>query len=138
MAPSEEHVGAVQQAPETLFIDEEGDDPTAINDRRFSGRCYGSSATGGECEPMGLSFDSADEWDEHRQRHHPTPCGGSGGSCFVLAAYRRDGSPHGTCYKHLPDDPDNVYKWSRTNTKSVVEPPKAEGHIIEEVLPDAD
>lgn len=85
---------------------------------------------------MGLSFDSTDEWNGHTSKHHPVGCSESG--CDILSAYSRDNNPWSYCFKHIPDDPDCVYKWKRTNTDSVVEPPKAEGHIIEESLPPAD
>jgi len=115
---------------ETPFVDTTDDDPTETNTRL--GKCRGSSSHGGVCTAMNLEFGSIDEWREHRSRHHPVSCD----YCDVLAAYKRDSSPGSVCYKHLPDDPDSVYKWRRTNTKSVVEPPKAEGHIIEAVLPE--
>lgn len=117
---------------ETPFVEMNDDgDPIRVPDRRVGGQCYGSSEDGGECETMDLSFDSIEEWEEHRRAHHPVGCD----RCGVLAAYKRDNSLSSYCYKHIPDEPDVVYKWRRTNTESVVEPPKAEGHIIEAVLP---
>lgn len=119
----------VQQTP---FVDTSGEDPKALDDLHMT-NCRGSSAGDGKCTRMGLEFDTIDEWKEHRSKHHPTACGKS--DCSILAAYRRDGAPHGRCYKHIPDDPEVAYRWKRINTKSVVEPPKApEDHPIEMAL----
>jgi hypothetical protein len=123
---------AYREQTDTPFVDTSGDDPTVVNKRR--GKCRGSSKNGGVCTAMSLEFDTIEQWREHRGLHHPVGCD----HCDVLAAYKRDNSPGSVCYRHLPDDPDSVYKWRRTNTKSVIEPPKAEGHIIESVLPATD
>jgi hypothetical protein len=117
---------------EIPFVDMSNGDPTAVNKRM--GTCRGSSKHGGKCTAMDLSFDSIDEWREHRAKHHPVDCGESG--CSILSAYKRDNAPLSYCYKHIPNKPNTVYAWKRTNTRSVVEPPRADkDHPIEAVLP---
>lgn len=129
-----------QTAPSTdgidnPFIDTTDMLPKTVDGYRISGRCYGSSETGGECEAMELSFGSTDEWREHRDRHHPVSCD----RCDIPAAYKRDNSPTSYCFKHIPDNPETVFAWHRTNTESIVEPPKAaDDHPIEQALPEAD
>jgi len=126
---------ADEQSEETPFVDTSGEDPTVVDG--IGGRCYGSTADGGECAVMGLSFDGTDEWREHRDKHHPVGC--SKLDCSILSAYKKDNSPSSYCYKHIPDDPDVVFAWRRTNTKSVVRPPRAdEDHPIEANLPDGE
>lgn len=127
--------GSEDQADETPFVDVSGEHPT---ERRSHGvRCYHSSDGGGACEAMGLEFETHDEWQKHRAEHHPTSCGHGMGmqGCNILAAYKRLNGPYSYCYKHIPDDPDVVYAWKRTNTESVVEPPRADpDHPIEAAL----
>lgn len=118
---------------ELPFVDQSGDDPTQINKRL--GVCKGSSAGDGVCIAMDLSFSSIEEWREHRKKHHPVDCGKQG--CSILSGYKKDNAPISYCYKHIPSDPSAVYAWKRTNTKSVVQPPKADAeHPIEAALPD--
>lgn len=117
------------------FIDMSGDDPTGLKSHESPGRCHGSSVDGGECSAMGLSFESIQEWRNHCEKYHPVTCVVD--ECSVLSGYKRDNAPSSCCYKHIPDEPTTVYAWGRTNTKSVVDPPRADpDHPIEAALPD--
>lgn len=101
------------------FIDTSGEIPKVSEVNDFG--CHGSSADGGECPKMELSFDSVDEWEEHRNRHHPTSCN----YCDNLSSYKRDNSPSSRCVKHMPepDEVDSPYQWRPCNRDAAVDVP---------------
>ena len=104
------------------FVDDSSDIPTIAERFRTSRpRCKGSNVGDGECEPMGLSFETIDEWEEHRRRYHPTSCF----HCYNLSSYIQDGSPHGYCIEHMPgpDEIESPYRWKPNNREAVVDVP---------------
>lgn len=120
------------------FVDASGDIPKVAKQfQTRRPRCKGSNAGTGECSVMGLSFDTIDEWREHRLRYHPTSCL----HCENISSYKRDTSPHSRCVEHMPDadEVDSAYKWKPVNREAVVEVPTLpDDHPIAQALGELD
>lgn len=112
------------------FVDTEPEIPTV--DTRT--KCHGSSVPGnGQCARMGITFNTIDQWEEHRRRHHPSQC--SMPHCRNVASYKA--GPHAKCVECMPEDPDPpLYKWERMNENvEGIEPPKLpDDHPVETAL----